>query len=326
MQASRELERQRLKGYVLAVVAAVCWATGGLSAKWLFSPSDVSTASWPVPPPGIVVDAVVLAGARALTAALILLVLVAVMHPRSLRIRPTDLGFLSVFGILGLAGVHVTYFQAITHTNVATAILLEYLAPIIVLGVSVLVLGERMTWALPVGVTLSVTGCALVVGAIGGDGLAISTPGLVWGLTSAVFFALYSLLGKYAAARFSPWTLLTYGLLFASAFWVVYLRGLTPVIELLSHPSGLIVVLYMAVFATIVPFAAFLKALHYIDATKAVVTSTLEPVVAGIAAFLLFSEGFAALQLLGGGLVIAAIFVVQRQPGIEPVLEVPPAP
>jgi drug/metabolite transporter (DMT)-like permease len=141
-----------------------------------------------------------------------------------------------------------------------------------------------------------------------------------------VFFALYSLLGKYAAARFSPWTLLTYGLLFASAFWVVYLRGLTPVIELLSHPSGLIVVLYMAVFATIVPFAAFLKALHYIDATKAVVTSTLEPVVAGIAAFLLFSEGFAALQLLGGGLVIAAIFVVQRQPGIEPVLEVPPAP
>ncbi len=326
MQDSPDPAAQRWKGYALAVLAAVCWATGGLTAKWLFSPLDAITASWPLPPLGIEVDAVVLAGARAVSAAGILLVYVAATRRQALKVRVTDIGFLAVFGIVGLAGVHVTYFKAIAYTDVATAILLQYLAPIIVLIVSVLVLGERMSWVLPAGVALSVTGCALVVGAIGGDGLAVSPAGLAWGLASAVFFALYSLLGKYAAPRFSPWPLLAYGLVFAAAFWLVYLGGFASIAELFSSSSGLVAVLYMAVFATIVPFAAFLKALHYIDATKAVVTSTLEPVVAGVAAFALFGEGFAAPQLFGGLLVIAAIAVVQRQPGVEPTIEVPPVP
>ncbi len=323
---SEAASRDSLKGYGLAALAALCWATGGLSAKWVFSPLTAQTALWPVPPPGLEVAPPVLAGARALVAALVLLVYVFTTRRSQLRIGRRDLGFLALFGIVGLAGVHVTYFQAISYTNVATAILLEYLAPIIVLVVSVLFLGERLSLALPVGVVLSVAGCALVVGAFGGDGLAISGPGLAWGLSSAVFFALYSLMGKFAAQRYSPWTLLTYGLLFASLFWLVYLGGVSPVIELIADPAGLAVIAYMAVFATIVPFAAFLKALHYIDATRAVVTSTLEPVVAGLAAFALFGEGFDALQLAGGALVIAAIVVVQRQPGAAPAESLPPAP
>lgn len=314
------------KGYALAVLAAACWATGGLSAKWMFSPLDEVTRGWPVPPPGIEVDPVVLAGARAMTAALLLAVYVGFFRRDALRVSVRDLGFLAFFGVAGLAAVHVTYFQAISYTNVATAILLEYLAPIIVLVVSVMFLGERLTWALPAGVALSVTGCALVVGAFGGPGIAVSPRGVMWGLLAAAFFALYSLLGKYAARRFTPWTLLTYGLAAASVFWLVYLSGPSSVITLMREPAGLVVVVYMAIVSTIVPFAAFLKALHYIDATKAVVTSTLEPAIAGLAAYVLFGEVFGPTQLLGGVLVVLAIVVVQRQPGLAPAEELPPAP
>jgi drug/metabolite transporter (DMT)-like permease len=303
--------RDRLKGYALAATAALFWATGGLAAKWLFSPLDAITATWPFPPPGIDADPVTLAGARAVTAAIILFAYVLARRPDRLKILPRNLPFLAFFGIAGLAAVHVTYFQAISYTNVATAILLEYLAPVLVMLFSVAFLNERMTVALPVGVALSITGCALVVGAFGGQGLAISPQGLAWGLASAVFFALYSLLGKYGS-RFSPWTLLTYGLLFAAVFWIVYMHGLKEISLLMSSVAGLGTVLYLAVFATIVPFGAFLKALHYIDATKAVVTSTLEPVIAGIVAYLLFGESFGPMQLLGGAMVIAAIVVVQR--------------
>lgn len=307
----------RWKGYALAIMAASCWATGGLTAKWLFGPLDGSTVSWLLPPPGIEVDPVVLAGARAVSAAVILLIYVVVTRRHVLRIRIGDTGFLALFGIVGLAGVHVTYFKAIAYTSVATAVLLQYLAPVLVLVVSVLALGERLTWVLPAGVALSTTGCALVVGAIWGDGLTVSSAGLAWGLISAVFFALYTLLGKYAVRRFSPWALLTYGLAFAAVFWLVYLGGITTIAKLFSTPTSLLAVLYMAVFATIVPFGAFLKAMHYIDATKAVVTSTLEPVLAAIAAFLLFGESFEVPQLIGGLLVIAAIVAVQLQPGVE---------
>lgn len=291
--------RRRLQGYLLAALAAACWATGGLLAKWLFSHVGFS------------VEPQQLSGARATVASVLLLGYLAIARPRELRVRPRDLWFLVAFGVLGLAGVHFTYFKTISLTNVATAILLEYLAPVIVLVFSVIFLRERLTWTLPAGVALSVFGCALMVGAIGGSGLEVSPEGIAWGLGSAGFFALYSLMGKYAAGRFSPWQLLAYGLTAAAVFWLLPMGTAPEVVQLLSRPTGLLAVTAMAVVSTVIPFGAFLTALTRIEATKATVTATLEPVLAGLGAYLLFGEALSPLQLLGGALVVLAIVVVQ---------------
>jgi len=299
-----------VRGYALAVLAAACWATGGLTAKWLFTSPSAATDAWPIPPLGITVEPQVLSGGRALSAFVLLAVYLAVTNRPALRVNRSDLPFLAVFGVVGLAGVHFTYFMAISLTNVATAILLEYLAPVIVLAVSVLVLGHRFTWSLPVGVALSILGCALVVGAVGGDGLIVTPAGIAWGLLSAVFFAFYSLMGSVAAPRFSPYTTLVYGLGFASLFWLVWL-GPGRIAALFADPGAAAAVLVMAVLSTIVPFAAFLSALQLIPPTNATVTSTIEPVLAGVGAYFLFGEALSPIQLLGGALVIAAIFVVQ---------------
>ena len=302
--------RNRSKGYALAILAAACWATGGLTAKWLFTPSASVPSGWRVNPFGIEIDPSALSGGRALSAFLLLGAFLLATRRSELRARPRDLPFLAVFGIVGLAAVHYSYFKTISLTNVATAILLEYLAPIIVLVVSVAILGERLTWALPTGVALSVTGCALVVGALNGGGLEVSAEGIVWGLLSAAFFASYSLMGTYAAGRFSPWKLLFWGLGFASLFWLLVL-GPQAVLRVFSTPATALAVIYVAVMSTIVPFGAFLQALHYIEPTRATVTATLEPVLAGLGAFVLFGETLTVTQLLGGALVILAIFVVQ---------------
>ncbi len=315
---------KRLKGYGLALLAAACWATGGLTAKWLFTEPSAATASWPVPPLGIVVEPTVLSGGRALSAFLILAVYLALFRRADLKLANVrkDLVFLAVFGVVGLAAVHFTYFKTLSLTNVATAILLEYLAPVLVLVVSVLFLGHKFTWSLPVGVALSITGCALVVGALGGEGLVVSPAGVAWGLASAVFFAFYSLMGSVAARRFSPYTTLVYGLGFAAAFWLVVL-GPQAVLGLFANGSTAAAVLFMAVVSTVVPFGAFLAALHLIPPTNATVTSTVEPVLAGIGAYLLFGESLTTTQLLGGLLVVAAIAVVQL-PEREPAPVLPP--
>jgi len=302
--------RNRSKGYALAVLAAACWATGGLTAKWLFTSSGSVPPGWRVQPLGIPIDPSALSGGRALSAALLLGAYLLVTRRSELKVRANELPFLAVFGVVGLAAVHYSYFKTISLTNVATAILLEYLAPIIVLIVSVLFLGERLTWTLPTGVALSVTGCALVVGALGGGGLEVSRAGIVWGLLSAAFFASYSLMGTYAAGRFSPWKLLFWGLGFASVFWLVIL-GPDAVLGVFRTPASALAVVYVAVMSTIVPFGAFLQALHYIEPTRATVTATLEPVLAGLGAFILFGETLTITQLLGGAMVILAIFVVQ---------------
>ncbi len=311
------------KGYALAVLAAVSWATGGLMAKWLFSPIDATTADWPFPPLGIDVDPMTLSASRAVVSALILMTYLLLRRRDELRVTRRELAFLAFFGVVGLAIVHFTYFQAISYTNVATAILLEYLAPVIVLVFSVAFLGERLTWTLPFGVGLSVSGCALVVGVASGEGMMISSGGLFWGLASAVFFAGYSLLGKYASKRFTPWTMMSYGLSSAAIFWLIVQGGPSRVLEFTGSPAGLGAVVFIAIVGTIIPFSSFLKALHYIDATKATVTATLEPVLAGLVAYVLFGESFDLIQMTGGFMVIAAIMVVQSSGRADQL--VPPA-
>lgn len=316
------MRADRIKGYALAALAAACWATGGLTAKWLFTAPSAATAHWPLPPLGIDIQPIALAGSRAFSAFVILAVTLALTRRRDLVIAVRDVPFFAVFGVAGLAMVHYSYFKTISLTNVATAILIEYLAPILVLVVSVLFLKHRLTWTLPVGVALSVSGSALVVGAIGGHGLVVSPPGVMWGLLSAVFFAGYSLLGTVAATRYSPYTTLVWGLGFASLFWFAVL-GPTTVLSVFANPRTAAVVVFVAIVSTIIPFGAFLTALTYIAPTNATVTSTIEPVLAGVGAFALFGESLTPVQILGGLFVVAAIAVVQL-PDRHPVAILPP--
>lgn len=304
----------RVKGYALATLAALCWATGGMTAKWLFTPLTAATAKWPLPPLGIHIDPVDLSAARALAAAVLIVAYLAVADRGALKVSAKDVPFLAVFGVFGLAAVHFTYFKTLSLTGVATAILLEYLAPILVLVFSVVFLRERPSWRLPAGVLLSVAGCALMVGVFGGA-LKVSQAGIAWGLASAFFFAFYTLMGKYASGRYAPWTLLAYGLVSATVFWLLYL-GPARVIAVYGDPRAFGAVVFVAVVSTIIPFGAFLHGLQHIQATEASVTSTLEPAVAGIGAFFLFGETLGALQLLGGALVLGAILLVQL-PGMQ---------
>ena len=306
-----------VRGYLLALLAAACWASGGLTAKWLFSVPSAANASWPLPPLGIVIDPTALSCGRALIAFGLLATYLLIADRTALRVSRRDLLFLGPFGVVGLAGVHFTYFKTISLTNVATAILLEYMAPVLVLVVGVAFLGHRFSWTLPAGVGLSIAGCAMVVGAVGGGGLVVTPAGVAWGLLSAVFFAGYSLMGSVASTRFRPFTTLVYGLGFAALFWLVAL-GPAPILALFGDARSAAAVFFMAVVSTIVPFGAFLTALRDIPPTNATVTSTVEPVIAGVGAFLLFGEALTFWQLVGGALVITAIAVVQlpqKDPG-----------
>jgi drug/metabolite transporter (DMT)-like permease len=313
---------ERLRGYLLVLLAAACWATGGLTAKWLFSMPSAATQDWPVAPLGIAIEPTTLSGARALSAFVLLAIMVALWRPEDLKVSRRDIPFLAAFGVFGLAMVHYTYFKTISLTNVATAILLEYLAPVLVLLVGVAFMKHKFTWWLPVGVALSVGGSALVVGAVGGEGLVVSPEGIGWGLLSAAFFAAYSLMGTVAVNRFSPYTALVWGLGFASVFWLVVLKP-GVVMGAFADAKSAAAIVFIAVVSTIIPFVAFLMALRHIAATNATVTSTVEPVIAGLGAFLLFGESLTVMQMLGGLMVVAAIAVVQL-PDRAPTPTLPP--
>jgi drug/metabolite transporter (DMT)-like permease len=305
---SAEPGTRRVLGYGLVILAAASWATGGLLARWLFVESALN------------MDPVELSAARAWIAAVVLLAGLLVFARHDLRVSGRDVPFLVAFGIAGQALLHLAYYEAIERAGVATAILLEYLAPVLVLTVSVVFLSQRLSWSLPAGVALAVSGCALVVGLPQRGELAVPLDGVLWGLLSAVLFATYMLLGQIGAPRMSSWTLLAYGLLVAAVFWTV-VTGPSTIVETLADPGRLAAVAYVAVVSTVVPFGLFLLALRHIDATRAGVAATLEPVLAGVGAWVWLGESLGPWQLAGAVLVIVAIVLVQL-PGAAP--KIPP--
>lgn len=303
---------QKILGYTLAVFAAVGWATGGLISKWLFTPVSEATATWPYSPLGLNVAPTALSASRAASATIILGMILLIFRRSTFKLPNgiRDIWFLSVFGAVAMAGMHYTYFKTVSLTNVATAILLEYLAPIITLAVGVLFYRHKLRWQMPAGVALALIGCAIVVGAFRPSGLLISPESLTVGLISALFFALYTLMGSHGSNTFDPFTLLWYGLFFAGVMWLVVLGPTSALAPLLNVQLRWWVVL-IACISTIIPFGAFLVSLRYISPTHATVTAMLEPVVAGVGAWLLFKEPITLSLVIGGIIVLGAITLIQ---------------
>src|SRR5207247_3676724 len=109
--------------------------------------------------------------------------------PRALRLPWSDFAKLLLLGLLGVAASNYFYYLAIQRTNVATAIIVQYTAPIWVLLYTVARRQLKPTVRRVGAVALAVAGIALVIGLIGGDGLRLNSVGVLAGLLAAFSFA-----------------------------------------------------------------------------------------------------------------------------------------
>jgi drug/metabolite transporter (DMT)-like permease len=285
----------RLVGYLLVAGAATSWGAQSVVAKLLLTSGIPAT--W-------------LVSARTAVACGLLVVAVAATDARLLHVGRRDLGRLVALGLIGMAVSNFTYYLALQRIPVATAALLIYTAPLMVLAASVLFLGDpldrRDLWA----AALTLAGAALVVRAYRPAALQLDLVGVGAALLNAVAWAFYSLWGKTLSPRISPWTIMAYSLATGTAFWLV----VAPPWRLLlaAHPLpvwlGLGVVV---VFGTLLPFAMFLLGLGRISAPHASLTSTLEPVVAAAVAFAVLGETLDWPQVVGGALILVGIGLVQ---------------
>lgn len=291
-----------LRGHLSVTGAAVLWGISGALAKYLFASKSV--------PPFLLVQV------RMGLSFLLLALTLGVLAPRMLKVGRGDLGYLMIWGIGGMAAVQFTYLLTISETNVATAIFLQYLAPVLTAVYAWLVEGERLDRALLVALALAMTGSYLLVFGASAK-LLVSPLGLASGLASALAMSFYTIYGSKRVGRLSPWTLLCYGLGIGSLFWVLLDTGLwavgRPTVALapLTDPSLWLFFVYIATLATIVPFGLYLTGLRWISPTHATITGMLEPVMGGIAAYLFLRESLQVVQVLGGGLIVVAVILLQ---------------
>lgn len=296
--SSRKLTRNALKGYALVLLAALLWSTLGSFYKDLINTYHIAPLT--------------LAFFRAALSGAILLVSITLFQPRSLAAQWRDLPLLVSFGVLGIAGFFIAYVYAVNSAGVAVAAVLLYTAPAWVTIISWRFLGERISARQWVALALALSGCALVAGVYNVDQIKTNAAGILFGLASGFGYALYSVFNKAAVRRYSPWTVLLYGM-GIGAVVLFPLQDVGLLVSAVQTPPVLLRLLGIAVVATLGSGLSFATGLKFVPVSSASVVANLEPVSAAALAFLLFGEVMDARQILGGVMVLAGAILSARQ-------------
>jgi drug/metabolite transporter (DMT)-like permease len=257
------------------------------------------------------IDPLILSQSRSTLSLLVLLpVLLVRRGGSSLRVPGRDLVRFFLLGILGVAASNYLYYLAIQRTNVAIAIILQYTAPVWVLLYTALRDREAPSLRRTVAVALAVTGCALVVGIIGSGGLRLDTIGVIAALFAAFSFAIYNVGGHSVLARYDRWKVLLWVLVATSAVWLI----MNPPWKIVAAHFGATQWGFLLVFSIVSvlgPFSCYFAGLQYLEPTRAIVVSCLEPVFSIVLSALILGELLRPLQTLGIVVVLVAIVLIQ---------------
>lgn len=258
---------------------------------------------------------------RSMGSAAVLMTFLLLTRPATLRVRPRELGFLVVVGIIGIGLVQWFYFVAISRLPVGVALLLEYLAPVLVVLWVRFVRRESVRSRMWAALALAVLGLAIVARVW--NGLTLDGLGLLAGLGAAAALATYYLSSERGMVARDPLSLAAWTFTAAALFWSV-LRppwtfewsSLGREIALPSPFEGTtaplwVLVVWVIVLGTVVPYSFVLVALSSLGSARTGLLGMAEPVMAGLVAWLVLGEVLTGIQLFGAVLILTGIVLAE---------------
>ena len=298
--------RHPIRGYFFIASAALCWGISATLGRAVFTGRLFASGGALSP-----IDPLLLSQSRTTFSLLVLVpILLAVRGRNGMRLPKRELWRAMVIGVVGVAASNYFYYLAIQKTNVATAIILQYTAPVWVLLYMVARRLQRATAQRVIAIVLALFGIALVIDVFGGGGLRLNHVGVLAALGASLSLACTNVFGGALVQKHDRWKALVYVLLGAVVFWLV----VNPPWKIVAaHYSGR-QWLFLAIFAVtsvLLPFSLYFSGLHHLDPTRAIVTSCLEPVFSIAIAATALGEIVGPIQIVGMVLVLAATLMVQ---------------
>lgn len=224
-------------------------------------------------------------------------------------IRLRDLWCFLGSGICSLLFFTVCYFRAIELTDLSTAAILLYTAPSFVMLLSLVLFGEKMTGRKVLALAMAFAGCCLVSGLGGGSSLTMI--GFIYGLCAGFGYALYSIFARFAMLRGYDSLTINFYSCFLCALGAGVAWGFEKPVQLtLSSPSTAGFCLLFGLVASYLPYLLYTYGLTKTENGKASVMASVEPVVATLLGIFVFHERLSLACLLGVGLVLGAIAVL----------------
>ena len=291
--------KNEIRGCLYILVATTLWGFSTTVAKALFnagvSPFELVSIRLPI-------------------ASAILFIILLFYDRKRVLISSRDLLYFVIFGALGVVGNQLCFYVTVSKIQVGPAVLIQYVSIIWITLFAFFFQKEPLSRGTILALFLALLGCYLVVGGYRTDLLRLNKAGIITGFFSSFFVAFYALYGEKGLKRYDAWTVILYGFLFGGLFcWIAF-----PPVRVLAAGYPLEIwaaFLYIAIFATLIPFGLFFKGIERIRAARASITGTWEPVMSCITAYFFLGEVLDPLQMLGGLGVIAAVILLQLSKG-----------
>lgn len=246
---------------------------------------------------------------RSLLTAIFTMGAMAIAQRESLRIKLRDIWIFAGMGLLSIVFFNYCYFTAVTVMSLSAAAILLYTSPVFVMLLSALFFKEKITRRKILSAGIAICGLVLVTGVIG-DAAAITPSGVLYGLGSALGYALYSIFSRAAINRgYSPLTVTGWAFSFAALFSAAA-ADMTSLGDMLSKkPSMGLYAAVFAIVASVLPYLLYSIGLRGTDNSTAAVIASVEPVAATIFGMILYKEIPSPSAAVGIILVVSALVI-----------------
>ena len=264
-----------------------------------------------------------LAQVRAIGTFFLLFLITFIQDRNSLKAQRSEIPTLIFYGVFGYAMVQLGYFIGISRgVPLSLVLIIEFTAPIwIVLWIKFV---RKSVVAKDMWVAIALSLLGLIMVAKVWEGFAFDLIGSFGALGAALALAVYFLMSQSQGTKRSAQAMVVWGMGIAGLFWSLVLpiwnfptEIFTTEINLQGRFSdysapGWLLIAYIIIFGTMVPYLFVVGGIRMLSASTSSVIGMMEPVLAGVFAWVWLSQSWSVIQLAGGAIVLIGIYIADR--------------
>ena len=267
-------------------------------------------------------DAFRLTQIRSTGAGLILLAFAIIKGKDQLRARKEEIKDLLLFGIIGVAAVTSFYFFAIKYLFVSVALIIEFTASIWIALYLKFVKKKHISPIMWLGIACAFFGLVLVSQIWSGSTL--HPLGLAVAFADAFALSYYFITAERLTQTRTSLSLMTWGIGVAAIFWAIILPWWTFPFEYLTdsyslsgnlseyNAPGWALLLWIVIIGTVIPYLLTVTGIRELSAGTSSVIGMIEPIFAGVIAWIILNEALSGVQLIGCAVVLLGIYLADK--------------
>lgn len=280
---------------ILPILSGIFWGGGGIFIRRLME---------------LNINSFTVVSSRVIVASIIFFICVFLYDRSLIKIKLKDLWIFVSAGILGILGLNICYNEAVKQLSLSLSAVLLSLSPIFVLIFANIFFKEKITVKKIVCMILALLGCFFASGVLEtNETMQWTYFGIFIGFMGAFFYGLYSIFSKLAIRRnYNTLTVTLYALISIAIISLPFTNWKTLSNVVVENGSGMLVfMLFHSLCTSVFPYAFFTIALGHMDAGKASILASGEPIAAMIFGVFFYHEIPTVLSVIGVLLTLTAL-------------------